>query len=456
MPENKIFKNKNSIEERGWEDMLGRLDDAMPVARVSSGREKILILLLLIVIAGMGSYIAHLRSDGFKNIDPPAIEKEYFAQGEKENSIGMENDLSEVYQVEQATDIKNDRSSPLTNSKKTSIAGNTASRTVNTNSYTHQVQNTTEGLVAEYKGNTELDITGRFKSDEALIVSGPFQFISALYKHKNYIEYNGSEVPAMGLDPIYILNTKEAICRYNISAYSGLVSENVNSFGGLEAGVHFLYNLNRKWGLQSGLEFQILNKEGFSNSLALSSIINSGTPSILNAPDKNWAESRYQYDVENSEIVNNEVGVEYITGIVDQLTYLSLPINLVYKYKSVRFFAGPNFSLLLKGTNKIRDYNDTYFNTVILSNKVLENRNYFNRLDVGLDLGLEIKVWRDLQLYGKYNHGLFHVIRSGSGKQNNASFKDVYETIYETNLDQRIDYNRYFSIGIKYNLNNCR
>lgn len=456
MPENLKKKETESLEDRAWQDMLVKLDSNMPVQNAMTSRERWLLLLLLLSFITTGAYILYNelgRKEKMEEMVLPQGEyaaKTPFIEKQKDDNASSEYDGAIEKNKEQASMTNIDNTSPY-----------------NTDRYQEQAHsfgpgNKAEILIKSLKNkilyiNSIYDINSIHKRSvyKGIPQESYQRRVDPLSQRKSLVDGNRQPITCSleTINPIVKIPGED--CESAIVLSTGLISENLMSFGGVETGLEYYRKWNDHWYWQTGLNLNMFSKNGFANSLALTPF-SSNSNHIVNVDYReSWVEERYQYEVKNSEIVNNQVGAEYITGIVDQLYYLTIPLNLMYEVKNTRFFAGVDASILLKGTNKVHDYNDQYFNTVVLSNNVLEKRNYLNRLDIGVQIGLETKVWNNLYLYGKYNHGLLKVVRAESAELTNSSFRDNYETIYEKSLDQRVDFNRYFSLGVKYWFNSC-
>jgi len=452
MPENEKHKTITTLEDKAWQDMSNRLDASMPISKGLTNRERMLLLLLLFMVIFMGSYIAYNENN---KLEEP--EKILSSGGEYAASLNKQKDL---INTQEKTSVEKEQvvvehSEPQIRAKQRSRINNVGVQKTQKKSF----RNTVKTPLPEKETNTILAAVD-FESAEKATHTEEISRLMNILKIDAFstppLSTNRMVLPFdVMIDPV-IKEKRYGLCDNSFAFSSGLISENLISYGGVEMAIDYYRPISKKLSLQSGLQLQMFNKNGFANSLALTPFLNTpGRPPNENPSRESWVEKRYDYEVENSEIINNQVGAEYITGVVDQLHYLTIPMNLMYQFRSTRFFTGINASLLMRGTNKIHDYNDRYFNTVILSNSVLEKRNYFNRVDFGIQIGFETKLWKNLYLYSKYNHGLFQIIKAESAGVSNSSFRDNYETIYQKSLDQRVDFNRYFSVGVKYVILPC-
>jgi hypothetical protein len=457
MPDNLKKKGTESLEDRAWQDMLVKLDSNMPVQKGMTRRERWLLLLLLISFISTGAYILYNelgRKDSIKEKVVPQGEyaaktpitdnpNDDLATVEYGKASPDNQDITSKVNIDEASRRNTNRIEEKTLSNIPEIQAKILVNSLNNKRlYIKNINNLNfPESISSYK---------RIPLKTYQATADPLQY------HRIILEESRHPI-SLSLESIHpVFKNPGEDCSSALVFGSGLISENMMSFGGLEAGLEYYRKWNDHWYWQSGLNLHMFSKNGFANSLALTPYSTSSRHIVnVDYPDS-WVEERYQYEVQNSEIVNNQVGAEYITGIVDQLYYLTLPINLMYEVKNTRFFAGMDASLLLRGTNKIHDYNNQYFNTVVLSHNVLEKRNYLNRVDLGVHVGIETKIWKNLYLYGKYNHGLIKVVRAESAELTNTSFRDNFETIYEKSIDQRVDFNRYFSLGVKYWFSSCR
>lgn len=454
MPEIKKGIKTKSLEDRAWLDMSSRLDVSLPVHKGMSSREKLLLLLLLLLIISMGSYVAYNEANRVKERPMDILLDGDFAtipqSGKKEIELASVENAGRNTQIEDEEALFSNSGNALASYNDIKID----KPLLNGNNQVDAIRNQED--IRETIHNLELRSS---VEHAALSGNSDSRFINLrkLSNRWNTLTHESEEPISLSNSGIFHMpRMKSTLCRNSYALHGGIISENLISFGGLEAGIQYYYSLNRKMALQSGLNFQTFFKNGFANSLALSSFDNTpGRPPNAISQADSWVEKRYKYDVENSEIINNEVGAEYITGVVDKLYYLSVPVNLMYSFKSTRIYAGLNASLLLRGTNMIRDYDDQYFNTVILSSSVIEKRNYLNRIDFGVQLGFEKPIYKNLLFYANYHHGLFKIINAESAEVSNSSFRDVYETIYQKSFDQRVDFNRYFTVGVKYLIKPC-
>ena len=428
--------------------MLKRLDQSLPVRGRYSQREKYLLLLLLFMTILMGSYIAHLRSvaDREENSDPTA-EQPIYATGGEQTGNGSAEFL-----------IPGNRS------------GNTGS-VGQTKVPSRYLKGKNVPLPPVGQGN-KLDEGRTHEQAISPVTIRKDAFLDMAYFREGYNRATPAGVipnllavgsgirwdqPLISLDMpqeelLSAFVGYQPYVRNSFTASFGLISENLLSYGGLEAGLGYAYRLSPHWSFETGLGGQVFYKDGFENALALSSVESPYRPPSPSGRENSWVEERYQYDVKNSEIISNEVGAEYVMGIVDRLYYVRIPVRMAWQWRNTSVHGGVQLSSLLWATNQIRDYSDQYFNTVVLSTTALQNRHYFNRFDVSGQLSVQTKIWRGLSLYAGYNHGLIRIIRTDSGKLLSDSFKDSYESVYGKTYDQRIDYNRYFTIGMKYAL----
>ncbi|HRQ30457.1 MAG TPA: hypothetical protein PLU49_10320 [Saprospiraceae bacterium] len=244
---------------------------------------------------------------------------------------------------------------------------------------------------------------------------------------------------------------QQSPCDHGLTFQSGMISENLASYGGFEVGIGYKKYLGGHIYLSSTLNYKILNKNYFSNALMRTGIFNiSGLKTESNSTD--WVEERYSYELQNAEIRNNTIGYEYVLGLVKQLHYLEIPFQIGYQWKQLGLFGGINVSWLIFGSNAVRDLTEQYFNTIVLSDEVLFNKQMLNRFDLSPQLGIEYKLWHGLTLYSHYNHGLIQIAKAESASEfKNAEFSDKKGTASSV----RIDRNRYFSLGLKYELPLC-
>ena len=446
MPETKYDA---TLEDHGWQQMLKQLDKHLPVDRGFTRRERQLVWLLLSVMILMGSYIAHLRSLEPSDISPemPSEMPMYAQQGVvpgAEIGLAGSDQKTSLLQGTGSNDLYLEQNMPR-NSMGSFVSSGLSTR-----------QNVAvEGNLISNRTNMPAGAPAWFLKDPYF--NDPYVFpqgqlnIPGLAKREPGIRYSWAsfdmELPGSDLAGVFYDQPEK---RHGFNVMARGVTENGQSYGGMEMAYGYTYHLASQWAIETGLGFHMFSKNGFANALALSSINSQTGPAIPGNKENSWVEERYQYDVTNSEIVNNEVGAEYIMGIVDQLYYTSIPINLSYSWKRMKLYGGFQVSGLLWATNKIRDYSDQYFNTVVLSRTALQKRNYFNRFDMSTQIGVDARLWKQLYFSVGYNHGLIRIVQTDSGKILSESFKDSYESIYGKNFNQRIDYNRYFSLGLKY------
>lgn len=460
MPEELKKSEMQSLEDRAWQDMRTRLDASMPVRTGLSGRERLLLLLLLLTIIFTGSYVVYnelYREDSHQKEIPghelipdgdfaaviPGAEADVKAKAKAKVEGIPEVDESSEYLVGGQLVLTNERNN-IAYPKANNYIGNMEHQSMVYIPYLTKKS-------IKIAGSPHLDII----SDRVYLQQPGYTFVPVTFELERRINYLTRDHTFLSLNgnggAAMVVQQLPVRCEPKYALSTGVISENLKSFGGVELGFDIYRPVRDKFALESGLFLQLFNKNGFSNSPALSTISDFDQNSPGSADDRtSWVEDRYQYEVQNSEIVNNQVGAEYITGIVDNLYYLTIPLNLQYRINNTRLMAGVNASLLLRGTNRIHDYNDQYFNTVVLSNSVLEKRNYFNRIDFGVQVGLETKIFKNLYLYGKYNYGLFQIINAESASLRNSTFKDNYRELYRQTPAQRVDFNRYFSLGVKY------
>jgi hypothetical protein len=449
MPEELRDQRLTSLEDKAWQDMENRLDMVLPVKRGLTVRERWLLALLLLLLIFTGGYIGYnelFRDQGL----PVEINngQEYAAalphqlpdgtvSGTTSSPVGS-NEMAGL-QKRGLNPVQNDKQLALGN-----LVNNTREEFKN-----HQIEPLSK---IDFSLNYNKYSLFNWLDMNALPVVPVYRNMESLPNKVGGINYGLADFP-IRQNPVPVSRDYNNLCLHTIGLNAGLVSENITSYGGYEFGLNYYKVLNRKFALRTGLDFQMFSKNGFINSLALASF--DDLRSLASSDDETWAEARYTYDVKNSEIINDEVGAEYIVGIVDQLYYLTIPLNLMYEFGHSRIYGGLNASLLLKGTNKVFGQDDLYFNTMVLSNSVLERRNYFNRLDLGLELGVETKLWGNLYVYSKFNYGMFEIVNAESARETNASFKDNFETLYNNPPADRIDFNRYFTVGLKYLINSC-
>jgi hypothetical protein len=469
MPEDQKNNPMKSLEDQGWEDMKIRLNKNLPVQKGFTARERLLLFLLLLTLVSASGYIVYHE---VMDVRGPALDDQDTVKdsgGEFAQVVpGAGTSLGEPTGIGDAE--REPVQNPIERTGKSVTMASTRFRQDASNPLSHGGS----GLYRDSRNKMEIgllpySVTGLAGTEGKEILPDakhslykglpvkPFESrVFSLYPdyYRVPVVAGGNELALAG-DGLFVQRLPIE-CNKILSVSAGMISENLQSFGGLEASLDYYRSFSDRWVFQTGLAFQVYSKDGFANSPALSAFESLEQAGSGNESSREtWVEERYQYEVQNSEIVNDRIGAEYITGIVDNLYYLTVPANMMFQFHHTSLFGGISASWLLYGTNQVHDYNDQYFNTVVLSNTVLQKRNYLNRLDLGVQVGMETRLWKNWYVYAKYNYGLYEIIDADSAKWRNASFRDNFEELYPGNAVQRVDFNRYFSFGVKYVFNHC-
>ena len=170
MPEEKFVNESNKLEDRAWQDMLERLDTNLPVSKGLSGREILLIVLLLVISIGMGSYIIHLRSSG--NEVPEKQNKpdheQLFANVNKDNTQDKVSIVeSEESIINQIGKTDNSTQTVKANPDKNIFSGNRTKSNFEEASNSSQAMNLTAYEEPRLRGSTPAPPTGSRRRADA-------------------------------------------------------------------------------------------------------------------------------------------------------------------------------------------------------------------------------------------------------------------------------------------------
>lgn len=461
----------DKLVNKAWADMEKKLDTALPTAKQSKKRIfPLLVILLIALVAGGAGIILMIQKADMPKADEQKIQQTTVDYALK-HQPGNDRTLS-VAGSQNTESREHNKSLNASGKPKTPKA--------------HGNSNITSGSVTGAKQNNSVARNGQLHasmkiepSETAIsgILNSAENFNDQVEKPKQIVpssvlnNYSTADLPALKQfsvnptaqndqfsEPMVILplsfgkNVASDFCRHAVQFHSGLLTENIAGFSGLEFGLTYNRYFSSGFFLQTGLNYSWMNKKYFSNALLRTGLFGYKALPSANASG-DWVERRYDYELKNSDIRNNEIAYEYVVGLVDHLHYLNIPLHLGYRFNRLKIFGGLNLSWLMYGSNAVRDLSEQYFNTIILSEEVLFNKQLLNRFDLSPQMGMEFKLWKGLGIYAYYNHGLVEIARAESAsKLENVAFSDNY--INESSV-ARIDKNRYFVIGFNYQLDLC-
>lgn len=459
----------DQLVEKGWADMEKKLDAAMPSGTKKKRPILPVLILLLIAVAAGGTFIYFLsqgNSNRQKNENPETNQSIDYALDQPEVSEQAKLPESGTYNQKtddpaKAGEPKNTASVSTMDDQLVSTSHTRLSRgdkkvfSTNSNQHASSITLAEKYSIAENGQNTP----GPTVQDQAPAIHAPIKQPSIIQPvrirqltQKYLYDKNRMKTDKTDLALNFKNDIPTRFCRNEFAFQTGAISENLASMGGFEFGFYYRRYFNEQLFLSAGLSYLMMDKKHFSNALLKTGIFGlSGNNAEFDAV--NWVEKRYEYELLNAEIKNNTIGYEYVLGLVNRLHYLQLPVQIGYKWHRLGIQGGLNLAWMVHGSNAVRDFSEVYFNTIVLSDEVLFNKHMFNRFDLSPQLGLEYEIWKGLTLYSYFNHGLVQIAKAESAaKIGNASFEDRYEEIPSV----RIDRNRYFVLGLRYNLSFCQ
>jgi len=461
----------DKLADKGWADMEKKLDASMPVENKKTRRIFPILIFMLFFIAAGSAVIYWLYTPvqdeqtpekqlpetsvdyAIQNVDKPALNDQVKFGEIIESQKNLT--INDFKATQKQGSIVSGSSIKLLNNANKAVARSNKNHSLNKkitplkNVEINSVSSEYEDITMEPKA---VYLNEGFAAKSVMNPVSEVNTLEMKYFEPIFsVDLMSMEKEKMGLPLSFNKFDHQNTCDHGLTVQSGMISENLASFGGFEVGLGYKRYFPGHFYFSSALIYKVLDKNYFSNALMRTGIFNiSGVKTAGNATD--WVEERYTYELQNAEIRNNAIGYEYVLGLVNQLHYLEIPIQIGYQWKRLGLYGGINVSWMIFGSNAVRDLSEQYFNTVVLSDEVLFNKQMLNRFDLSPQLGLEYKLWHGLSVYSYYNHGLIHIANAESASEfKNAEFSDNKAAASSV----RIDRNRYFSLGIKYDLPLC-
>lgn len=469
MGENNDKYKMDQLVEKGWADMEKKLDAAMPSGENKKQRILPVLILLMIAVAAGGTFIYFLSQGNTarqkneelvtdQSVDY-ALDQSEFSDQAKVLPSGTNNqktdEQAKAGEINITASVPTMDDQPVYTSDRKLLKGDKKVFSTNSVQHASSVTLAEKYSMAENGQNT----TGPTVMDPAPASHAPIKQPGIIQPvrirqlaQKNLYDNNRMKTDKTDLALNFKNDISTRFCRNEFAFQTGMITENLASMGGFEFGFYYRKYFNEQLFLSAGLSYLMMDKKHFSNAMLKTGIFGlSGNNAEFDAI--NWVEKRYEYELLNAEIRNNTIGYEYVLGLVNRLHYLQLPVNIGYKWHRFGIQGGLNLAWMVYGSNAVRDFSEVYFNTIVLSDEVLFNKQMFSRFDLSPQLGWEYQIWKGLTLYSYYNHGLVQIAKAESAaKIGNASFEDRYEDIPTV----RVDRNRYFVLGLRYNLSFCQ
>lgn len=435
--------------DKGWNEMSTLLDREMPLDKsVKSNSSTVFALLLLLLFLGIGGgyYMtinnkAHLKKDTI----------------EKKKSISNKNNFADI--------VASSSNYPV--GKKNSINKNN-NNTIDQKALDKSKKNQDDSKGLENKIQLIVS-TGIY--DNALI--GSFTKMKSMAKYENAMpidkldekqltinkidniamEVSGEDFTLLytkKITPVYLHFKNKKHFSKTFSLGSAIVSENLTSFGGMESGVEFELGLTNKIGLTTGVDFSFFKKKGMHNSFLTN--IFSVKPYDGRYEDDKVSE-RDLFSTRYKEQFNIATRNPYtLSGFVDELYYVGLPVSIYYKAKNLRFSIGFKTSFLIYGTNFTSNKNFVGGqNYIISSNRAFINSKVYNRFDYSSFVAFDWRVYKNFSLSTKFSCSFVHILSDPEMQLKNIS-RSLFTFRTVDQYKDRYDNNIYFSLGIKYKL----
>lgn len=428
--------NDNQIIDKGWEKMKMALDQKMPIESLDRKPAyylyALLTILFLLISVGIFYY-----SSGFQNTNST-------------KPIPKTND-SIKYQIAQNINYANVKNANLKNDFARDIVEYKTERkhfennlkenksTARTNQVISLNNKKTAKPIAI--NDNEISLTTRNYSDLADRNTFSRIFDEKILTNKmQLLEIQKRHISIEDFKPGYFERVeikKQPKFMHSLAIH--LISENGQSFGGMEIAGLVKTKLLGKLYLSSGLNVNFLTKSGMQNSFFKT--YNIKDP-LLNFNTRFMRIEEYNANF-NSPVLRSK--------FVKDLCYVGIPVLLNLDFNNLELDLGVKMSYMISGTNYYNDYNDLdRYNYLLKSSDIFYKAGIYNKLDYGMLFGVNYYFSNKIAISWKFDYSLSWIINSPSYQSDKLSQGLL---IYKHNEENRYDKNVYFSLGLKYNLN---